>query len=75
MHEEYVVKRHSKSYSFWIFTVQPIVFLTHPDTIKVVMKSNAPKAKSGAGYRFMIPWIGMFTTKIYMDLFVCLIGI
>ncbi|XP_071180898.1 ultra-long-chain fatty acid omega-hydroxylase-like [Mytilus edulis] len=58
MHKKYVENLHTKGYSFWVFTVQPVVFLTHPDTIKVIMKSNAPKAKGNIGYSFMIPWIG-----------------
>jgi hypothetical protein len=61
MHKEYVEKQHAKGFSFWLFMVRPIVHLTHPDTIKIVMKSSAPKAKSGAGYLFMIPWIGKYS--------------
>lgn len=58
MHKEYVEKKHARCYSLWLFMIRPIVHLTHPDTIKVVMRSSAPKAKSGAGYLFMLPWIG-----------------
>ncbi|XP_071181033.1 cytochrome P450 4A4-like isoform X2 [Mytilus edulis] len=57
-HEEYVEKQNAKAYTFWLFINRPILQLTHPDTIKVLMKSNAPKAKSGAGYLFVLPWLG-----------------
>ncbi|XP_063396171.1 cytochrome P450 4B1-like [Mytilus trossulus] len=57
MHEECIGKG-DKLYVFWLFRFQPIIILAHPDTIKVVMRSNAPKTTIGPGYPFLVPWLG-----------------
>ena len=59
MHKEFIQKGHNKLYVFWLFRFQPVVILSHPDTIKMVMRTNAPKTIFGPGYPFLIPWLGM----------------
>ena len=58
MMKEYTEEKREKGFVYWLFCVKPILTLIHPSTIKVVMKSLAPKAKKGAGVSFMLPWIG-----------------
>lgn len=60
MHEEYIQKRREKLYVFWLSCFQPIVILSHPDVIKLVMRTNAPKTMFGPGYPFLIPWLGRY---------------
>ncbi|VDI55369.1 cytochrome P450, family 4, subfamily B, polypeptide 1 [Mytilus galloprovincialis] len=58
MYKEYVEDKRCKAFVYWLFVVRPLLTLTHPDTIKVVMKSTSPKSRKGAGIAFMLPWIG-----------------
>ncbi|XP_052072903.1 cytochrome P450 4B1-like [Mytilus californianus] len=58
MCKEYVEEKRCKAFVYWLFVIRPLLTLTHPDTIKVVMKSTAPKSRQGAGISFMLPWIG-----------------
>jgi hypothetical protein len=47
-------RKREKGFVYWLFCVKPILTLVHPSTIKVVMKSLAPKPKKGAGVSFEI---------------------
>jgi hypothetical protein len=64
MHEEFIQKRREKLYVIWLSCFQPIVILSHPDAVKLVMRTNAPKTMLGPGYPFLIPWLGRYKDKV-----------
>ena len=44
---------------FWFGPLQPTVMVTHPDTIKVILRSTEPKQMiGGAAYALFKPWLG-----------------
>ncbi|XP_013084721.2 cytochrome P450 4F6-like isoform X2 [Biomphalaria glabrata] len=49
----------SKFVRFWLGPFQPNITVFHPDTVKLILKSSAPKARGlGGVYQFALPWIG-----------------
>lgn len=51
--------KYRRYYRLWFGFFRPIVFLNHPDTIKVLMKTAEPKPKGmNGGYRFLKQWLG-----------------
>ncbi|ESO91583.1 hypothetical protein LOTGIDRAFT_122078 [Lottia gigantea] len=43
---------------YWFGPVRPVIAVGHPDTIKVILKSQEPKAGGGNGYDLLKPWLG-----------------
>lgn len=44
---------------FWFGPLRPTVMVTHPDTIKVILRSTEPKQMMGGGaYSLIKPWLG-----------------
>jgi hypothetical protein len=54
------VEEHGRCYVFWLGFMRPVLTLVHPDTAKVILRSLEPKAKGGAGYEFLLPWLGEY---------------
>ncbi|CAL1537320.1 unnamed protein product [Lymnaea stagnalis] len=51
--------RNSRFARFWLGPFRPSVVVYHPETVKLVYKSSAPKARGfGSTYEHVIPWIG-----------------
>ena len=49
-----------KWWRFWVGPLLPTVSLCHPDTIKVLVKTEEPKFTEGTGgYVLAQPWLGM----------------
>ncbi|XP_069136023.1 cytochrome P450 4A24-like [Argopecten irradians] len=45
--------------SFWIMFMFPLIFVCHPETAKVVLKSSEPKSKRvGGAYYPLLDWLG-----------------
>ncbi|XP_033735423.1 leukotriene-B4 omega-hydroxylase 3-like [Pecten maximus] len=53
-----LVKRFPRFYRLWIGP-KPVIMLTHPDTIKILLKTAEPKTVGfGGAYRHGRPWLG-----------------
>ena len=48
----------TKLIGIWIGCLFPIINAVHPDTIKILLKSSAPKPMTITGYKGVIPWLG-----------------
>uniref|UniRef100_A0A2C9JV95 Cytochrome P450 n=1 Tax=Biomphalaria glabrata TaxID=6526 RepID=A0A2C9JV95_BIOGL len=49
----------SKFSRFWFTPFRPDITVYHPETVKVILKSSAPKARGyGTVYEHAMPWIG-----------------
>lgn len=48
-----------KMFRMWHGPLRPHVFLYHPDTVKVILKTSEPKPRGfGGTYEYAIPWLG-----------------
>ena len=49
-----------KIYHAWAMFLFPAFAVCHPETVKILLKSSAPKTKyhRGGGYRMAMPWLG-----------------
>ena len=53
--------KHKTLFRFWFGPLRPSVVCVHPDTVKVIMQSSAPKSLSGkGGYSLLLPWLGKY---------------
>ncbi|KAK3708215.1 hypothetical protein RRG08_023624 [Elysia crispata] len=50
---------HPKLNCMWMGPFDPVIVVYHPDTIKSILKSSAPKSRGFARiYEMLLPWIG-----------------
>ncbi|XP_046555072.1 cytochrome P450 4B1-like [Haliotis rubra] len=52
------LKDGSQAYMFWIGFFRPMVVVAHPESVRAILKTSEPKAKSGGSYDFLLPWLG-----------------
>ena len=54
-----MVAKYNRVFRFWLGPFVPSLVLVHPETIKVVTKTEEPKFTSGnAAYTLVLPWLG-----------------
>ena len=54
-----MVAKYKRAWRMWVGPVVPIVSLCHPETVKVLAKSEEPKfTEATTGYVLGKPWIG-----------------
>lgn len=52
-------KQFSRLFRLWTSPFKAVLFLHHPDTLKILFKSTEPKNRGfGGGYRHALPWLG-----------------
>ena len=53
------VKKFPYLSTFWFGALRPTILVTHPDTVKVILRSTEPKQMMGGGaYSLIEPWLG-----------------
>ena len=56
------VDKGDKMYTMWIFFFKPIIVVTHPDTVKALLRAGELKPKGKMdGFHFLKPWLGRLT--------------
>lgn len=46
-------------YCFWVSSLRPNLVITHPDVVRVILKTSEPKPTGFGGmYRLGLPWLG-----------------
>ncbi|KAL4221389.1 hypothetical protein ACF0H5_019647 [Mactra antiquata] len=51
--------KYPRHYCFWAGGLNPMLVVTHPETVRAVMKTAEPKPTGFGGmYRFGLPWLG-----------------
>ena len=53
-----LTEKHKKMFRIKFGPLLTSVVLVHPDAIKDLLKTAEPKQMSGAGYSFIVPWLG-----------------
>ena len=54
-----LVAKYKRAWRMWLGPVVPIVTLCHPETVKVLAKSEEPKfTEAITGYVLLKPWLG-----------------
>ncbi|KAL3862090.1 hypothetical protein ACJMK2_008084 [Sinanodonta woodiana] len=52
-------RTYPKYYGMWFGRFRADVTVTHPDTVRKILKTSEPKPTGfGGGYRFALPWLG-----------------
>ncbi|KAK6189675.1 hypothetical protein SNE40_001678 [Patella caerulea] len=55
---EPLMKAGHKVILYWFGPYRPVLATVHPETVKVILKSTAPKSKGLVGYSLVVPWLG-----------------
>ncbi|ESP03555.1 hypothetical protein LOTGIDRAFT_237658 [Lottia gigantea] len=54
-----LLKKYPRFYRTWLTPFKPVINLSHPETVKVLLKTSEPKPRGfGASYEFALPWLG-----------------
>ncbi|KAK6184296.1 hypothetical protein SNE40_006795 [Patella caerulea] len=53
-----LVKAGHKAIFYWLGPQRPVLITVNPETVKVILKSTAPKSKGAGGYNLLLPWLG-----------------